>query len=145
MNTVARNVLAVILGAVVGGLVNMGIVLLGPLIIPPPEGMDMSSAESMSASIELLQPQHFLSPFLAHALGTLSGVVIAYLLAASRKQLCAYGIGCLFLAGGIAATFMIPAPLWFVMVDLLLAYIPMAWLGIVISKRISTSSASAEQ
>ena len=41
----------------------------------------------------------------------------------------------LFLAGGIAASFMIPAPAWFIALDLLLAYIPMAWLAVQIGAR----------
>jgi hypothetical protein len=41
----------------------------------------------------------------------------------------AIGIGVFFLAGGIANAFMLPAPIWFITVDLLLAYIPMGWLG----------------
>ena len=39
------------------------------------------------------------------------------------------GLGIFHLLGGIAAAVMIPAPLWFIVVDLVLAYIPMAWLG----------------
>lgn len=31
--------------------------------------------------------------------------------------------------GGIAAAFMIPAPAWFVVLDLAVAYLPMAWIG----------------
>jgi hypothetical protein len=35
----------------------------------------------------------------------------------------------MFLLGGIANVAMLPAPLWFSALDLLLAYLPMAWLG----------------
>lgn len=42
----------------------------------------------------------------------------------------AWVIGGGFLAGGVAAAFMIPAPAWFIALDLLLAYLPMAWLAI---------------
>jgi hypothetical protein len=38
-------------------------------------------------------------------------------------------VGGLHLVGGIAAAFMIPAPAWFIVVDLVVAYLPMAWLG----------------
>jgi hypothetical protein len=41
----------------------------------------------------------------------------------------ALAVGGLHLMGGIAAAFMIPAPVWFVVLDLTLAYLPMAWLG----------------
>jgi len=33
------------------------------------------------------------------------------------------------LIGGIINTFMIPAPIWFNVLDLFMAYIPMAWFG----------------
>jgi hypothetical protein len=38
-------------------------------------------------------------------------------------------IGLLFLLGGIASVFMLPSPVWFTAVDLILAYIPMAFLA----------------
>jgi hypothetical protein len=41
----------------------------------------------------------------------------------------ALGIGVLFLIGGTAAVMMLPAPMWFSALDLIVAYIPMAWLG----------------
>ena len=40
------------------------------------------------------------------------------------------------LIGGIAACFMIPAPAWFMALDLLVAYLPMAWLAIRLGKKI---------
>lgn len=89
----------------------------------------MTTPEGIKAAIPLMQPIHFLMPFLAHALGTLVGALIAALLAASNKLRIALGIGVFFLIGGIAACFMIPTPAWFMAVDLLLAYIPMAYLG----------------
>jgi hypothetical protein len=39
----------------------------------------------------------------------------------------AYAIGVLFLCGGIAASFMIAAPAWFIALDLVVAYLP--WPG----------------
>ena len=38
-------------------------------------------------------------------------------------------IGGLFLVGGMMINFMLPGPTWFAVVDILLAYIPMAWIG----------------
>jgi len=129
MNKVVKNFLAVLLGLVVGGLVNMALVLLGSWLIPAPAGVDTTSAESLNQSIHLLQPQHFLFPFLAHALGTLAGAMVACRIAASRSTLCAFVVGAMFLAGGIAAATMIPAPTWYIALDLTLAYLPMAWLA----------------
>ena len=68
-------------------------------------------------------------PFLAHALGTLVGAFIAAKIAVSHKMRFALGLGVFFLLGGIAAVFMLPAPMWYNVTDLVLAYIPMAYLG----------------
>lgn len=135
MPILLRNVLAVVAGLVVGGFVNMGLVLLSPTLIPPPPGVDVRDAESIAAAIHLFQPRHFVMPFLAHALGTLAGAVTAYLVAASHRARFAYGIAAFFLLGGIAASLMIPAPVWFLALDLVGAYIPMAWLGVRIASR----------
>ncbi|HMJ08522.1 MAG TPA: hypothetical protein VK468_05930 [Pyrinomonadaceae bacterium] len=137
--TIIRNILGFIIGMVVGGAVNMAIVVLGPMVIPPPAGVDMTNVESMVRSMPLLEPKHFIAPFLAHALGTLVGALVAYLIAASYKSVFAYVIGVLTLAGGIAACFLIPAPAWFMALDLIVAYIPMAWLAVMIGRRITPS------
>ncbi len=124
-----RSILAIFLGALIGGAVNMGLIMLGPSIIAPPAGVDVSSSESIANAVHLFEPKHFLMPFLAHAIGTAVGALVAFLIAATRKPLHGLIVGVLFLCGGIASSTMIPAPIWFVAADLLLAYLPMAWLG----------------
>ena len=136
MPNVLRNVLAVIAGLVIGGVVNMALVTISPMIVPLPAGVDLNNPESISRAINLFEPRHFIMPFLAHALGTLTGALAAYLIAASYKARFAYVIGILFLCGGVAASFMIPAPTWFIALDLLVAYLPMAWLATQIGARI---------
>ena len=139
-----RNVAALVAGLVVGSVVNMAIVAAGPALVPPPAGVDTSTAEGLAAGIHLFQPKHFLSPFLAHALGTLAGAFVAFLVAGSRKAAFAWTIGVLFLAGGVAAAVMFPAPAWFIALDLLLAYLPMAWLAILVGRRLSASGSRAD-
>ena len=132
-----RNVLAVVAGVVIGGAVNMALIMLSPVLIPPPAGVDPSNAESLIKGIHLFEPRHYVMPFLAHAFGTLAGAFAAYLIAATYKVQIAFAIGVVFLCGGVAASFMIPAPAWFIALDLLAAYIPMAWLGIRLSRQIA--------
>lgn len=131
-----RNVLAIVLGVVVGAAINMLIVIVGPGIIPPPAGVDVSNMESIRDSMHLFEPKHFIAPFLAHAGGTFTGSLFASIIAASYRSAIGYAVGVVFLAGGIAASFMIPAPYWFIVLDLLGAYIPMAWIGIKVGQRI---------
>lgn len=124
-----RNLFAVVTGVVVGGIVNMGLVTVGPLMVAPPAGVDMTTAEGLRAGMALLEPRHFLMPLIAHALGTLAGAMLAARVAASHRLGLACLVGVVFLAGGIMAATMIPAPAWFIVLDLLVAYLPMAWLG----------------
>jgi hypothetical protein len=137
MNPIVRNILAVIAGLILGGVVNMGIVTISDSIIPLPEGADITTPEGLKASIHLFEPIHFLMPFLAHALGTFVGALVAALIAANRKMLFAIVIGLFNLTGGIVAVTMIPAPMWFNVTDLVLAYIPMALAGGKLGSRLS--------
>jgi hypothetical protein len=129
MNPVIRNILAAIAGLIVGSLVNVGLIVIGSSVISPPPGVNTMDIESLKASMHLFEPRHYIFPFLAHALGTFVGAYMASFLAASHKMKFALGVGAFFLLGGIVASFRIPAPTWFVILDLVVAYIPMAWLG----------------
>jgi len=129
MNPIIKNTLAALSGLLIGSLINMGIITISGSIIPPPASADITTTEGLKASIHLFQPRHFIFPFLAHALGTFGGAFIAALIAANHKLKFAMGIGVFFLAGGIASVFMLPSPLWFTILDLAGAYIPMGYLA----------------
>lgn len=135
MPHILRNILACLVGLIVGSMVNGGIIAAGATLVPPPEGVNVNDAASIAANIHLYQPKHFAPPFLAHALGTLAGAAIAVALSAKRRMAPAYVIGGIFLLAGIAMCFMIPAPAWFITLDLVVAYIPMAWLGGTLARR----------
>lgn len=103
----ANITLAALAGIVVGSLVNVGIINVGPFVIPLPEGADVSTMESLRDSMELFAPANFIPPFLAHALGTLAGAFVAAKLSASHRVKTAIGVSVFFLAGGIAAISML--------------------------------------
>lgn len=128
MNPLFRNILAVIAGWIVGSIVNMALVMLGHKIFPV-AGLDPSDMEAMKAVLPKLEAQFFIFPFLAHALGTLAGAFIAAKIAFNHKMKFALGIGVLFLLGGIYMAIQIPETYGFKIIDLVFAYIPMAWLG----------------
>jgi hypothetical protein len=124
-----RNVLAVIAGILIGGFVNMGIIQISGSIIPPPEGIDVTTLEGLKEAMHLFEPKHFIMPFLAHALGTLVGAAVAAGIAATYKKVFALVIGGFFLIGGVANVMMLPSPTWFAILDIVVAYIPMAYIG----------------
>jgi hypothetical protein len=136
MSNVVRNVLAVLAGLVIGGIVNGVLVAISSMVIPPPAGVDVNDMESLSKGMQLFEPRHFIMPFLAHALGSLTGAIAAYMIAGSHKTQIALAIGAVFLLGGAAASYMLPAPVWFEALDLVVAYLPMAWLGSKIGARL---------
>jgi len=135
MNPIVKNILAVISGIVAGSLVNMGLIMISGSIIPPPEGADITTMEGLQEAMHLFEPKHFLFPFLAHALGTFAGAFVAVKIAVNHKLKFALAIGCLFLIGGIINIVMLPSPLWFTIVDLAGAYIPMAYLGWMLAEK----------
>lgn len=135
-----RLILAVVAGVIVGSIVNMGLILISGVIIPPPAGADVTTAEGLRESLHLFQPRHFIFPFLAHALGTLVGAVVATRLTPERRPGPAYVVAGVFLVGGIANVIMLPVPTWFSVVDLTLAYLPAAWLGHRLASRRRTTT-----
>lgn len=128
MNSIIRNIVAVIVGLLIGHSANFMLIKLGYTMFPI-EGIDPNNFKELVKVMPTLDFKHFIFPFLAHALGTLLGVLVATIIAVNHKLKFAYGMGGFFLIGGIWASMVIPAPTWFVLTDLILAYIPMAWLG----------------
>jgi hypothetical protein len=128
MNPILRNILAVIAGWIVGSVINMALIQVGHMMYPL-EGVNPNDMEALAEVMPTLDAQYFIFPFLAHALGTLFGAAVAGMIAVSHKMKIALVVGILFLLGGIMVNYLIPGPTWFTVLDLLVAYIPMAWIG----------------
>ena len=67
MPNLLRNVLAILAGIAIGGGVNMALITLSPSLIPPPTGVDVNNAESLSKAMHLFEPRHFVMPFLTYS------------------------------------------------------------------------------
>lgn len=135
MNPIVKNILAVVAGLIIGSVVNMLIIMVSGSIIPPPESGDITTMEGLKASIHFFEPKHFIFPFLAHALGTLVGAFVAAKIAASRKMLMALIVGLFFLIGGTINIVLLGGPMWFTALDIIVAYMPMAYLGFLLAKK----------
>ena len=133
MNTKTKNILlsilAVVAGWLIGSIVNMSLINVG-LGIYPIEGYDGKDMDFLAKVMPTLSSEYFIFPFLAHALGTFVGAILAALIAPKNyKMKAALIVGLLFFIGGILVNIMISGPVWFTAVDILLAYFPMAWIG----------------
>lgn len=136
MNPILRNTLAVVAGLVVGSVVNMGVIKLGASFIEPPIGVDPSDMESIKAHIGSYGFKDFIVPLMAHAFGTMSGAYATARIAVSNKLNLAMAIGFLFLLGGVSMIILLPeTPVWMKIVDVVGAYIPMAWLGAKVAEK----------
>ena len=127
MKTILRNIFALLIGWTIGAIVNMSFIVAGSKVFPLSELYEPMNAMNWDLKF-------FIFPFLAHALGTLAGAFIAAKIASTHKKTFALIVGAFFLIGGTMMVFMLPAPLWFIFLDLTVAYIPMGWLGWRISR-----------
>lgn len=134
MHPMLRNVLAVIAGLIIGSIVNMLLINISGYVITPPENADVTSMEGLKSTMHLFGPEHFLFPFLAHAFGTFVGAFVAAKIAATNKIKFALAIGAFFFLGGAINAYLLPAPIWFLILDLVGAYFPMAYWGYKLAK-----------
>ena len=129
MSPIIKNVLAVVAGIIIGSVVNMVFITMSGHIIPPPEGVDLTTEEGLKVGMHLMEPKHFIFPFLAHAIGTFVGAFIAVKIAATHQLKFGMAISITFLIGGIMMVMMLPSPLWFTILDLVGAYLPMGYMA----------------
>lgn len=129
MNPIFKNTLAVIIGLFVGSVVNMAIILMSGSVIPPPKGADVTTMEGLKATMHLFEPRHFIFPFLAHAIGTFAGAATTAVIASTNKTQLSLAIGAFFLIGGIVNVCTLPSPIWYNIIDVVFAYLPMAYLA----------------
>ena len=137
MKGIVLNVLVFVACVIAGGFVNGLIIQYSGAIIPPPTGFDLTTEEGLKAAMSMMEPRHFIMPFLAHAIGTLVGSFFVTLFIKDRKLFRALLVGFLFFLGCVWMVFELPSPLWFDAVDLGLAYIPIAWIGYKLALRFS--------
>ncbi len=129
-----KRLLFFLISLILGAVFNSLILNVGMKIIPPPQGFDMNNPLELAKAMKVMEVRHFLFPFLAHALGTLFGVVFFTYFSKSNKLFFPMLIAGLFFAGGLYMVLILPSPIWFNVLDLVLAYFPMALLGYKIAK-----------
>jgi len=128
------NILSVLVGVLIGAIVNMAILMMSSAVIAPPKGVAMTSDAGINAAMPLLEPKHFLMPFLAHAIGTFVAVYLATRFSKTKARRVPTIVAALFFIGA-SDSFQLHAPIWFSCTDLALAYFPTAFLAYKWAKR----------
>ena len=127
MKQIFKNIGIVILGIIIGMIINIGLIIIGGIIFPPSESFEPMNAINWDF-------RYFIFPFLAHSIGTLSGAFIVSKLSRNSHIIMPLIVGLYFLSGGLYMITILPAPTWFISLDIILCYIPMALFGWKISK-----------
>ncbi|MBK7636720.1 MAG: hypothetical protein IPJ13_22465 [Saprospiraceae bacterium] len=128
MSPIFKNILVVILAIAAGMIAMMAGHQISNVILPPPEGMDVSNMESFVANAHKLTTGHWILALLSHAFGPLvSGFIVAKYSAAHHRQLLWIVAGAWIIAG-VLNLMAIHHLLWFKIADILM-YVPMTFIG----------------
>jgi ABC-type uncharacterized transport system permease subunit len=107
-------------GFVVGVVAWFAIVQVGELVVhklyPPPPGYNMRDMEQGKRYVATLPATAMVIVLVGQVIGTLVGTFAAAKIGRSRVPACV--IGALLLVAGVVSTFVIPQPLWFVVLEL---------------------------
>ncbi len=133
-----RNMLAVVVGLVVGMVFNMAMVILDTALHPMPEGVTFEDAEGVAAYFAGLPLLAFLIILVAHVGQAFVGGLVAAAISRNASMLVAMIVGALSLFAGIMNMMSMPLPAW-MWIEMPL-YLFGAWLAarIVLSRRSST-------
>jgi len=105
--------LAVVLGAIVGG-VTVGVVeMIGHVVYPPPPNLDASNPEALKAYIATAPLAVMLFVLLAWVVGAFTGGFVAAWIGRRAPTVHALIIGGFILLAGIATMLVYPHPVWF--------------------------------
>ena len=130
MDSSLKNALAVLGGTIIGIFIIRGIMSFHGIVFPLPDGVHASNPKSISDNIHLFEAKNFIVPFLAHAIGTLCGAYFTAKFAVKYKFNFALGIGAIFLTNALMTAYLVEnTSMTFNIIDFVLAYFPMAFIG----------------
>jgi hypothetical protein len=141
-----RKIVAVVLGLIAGSVFNMALVRLSHAVYPLPEGIDPNDIEVFRDYVKThgLPTGSWMIVLAAHAGGSLVSGLVCGVIAKRSWYLAAAILGVLWMCGGIAMLWMLPAPYWFAVADIVL-YVPAALLGVKLGGALTGSSAPTPQ
>ena len=128
-----RNILAVVAAFVVGGICVFGLEFLGQRFYPLPEGVDPNNMDQLKEYIKQAPAGALGMVLLAQSAGSLVGGIVTGWLGCSRLFLLGLIYGCLALLMAAINVYLIPHPVWFTVLSLVLP-IPLALFGTIVGQ-----------
>jgi hypothetical protein len=133
-----RGVLGVVAGFVAAFLCVQGAEMFVHDLHPFPPGADMHDMATIKAFVATLPVQAFVFVLAGWLVGTLVGTFIAAKI--GRSRIPAYVLAVLLLCGGIANSIMIPQPVWFTAVSIVI-FLVVPFAGIALAKPVQSAPA----
>ncbi len=135
-----RDIIAVLVGWIVGMVSNMAFVFLNVALYSMPEGVTFDDKEGFAAYLETLPLTAFLIVLVAHLSQAFFGGLAAAGISRKRTMTVAMIIGVLSLIGGYINMQSIPLPTW-MWIEIPL-YLVVSWLAgyLVVSSRVKAAS-----
>ncbi len=121
-----RMIAAVLTGLVTGGIVIALVEGVSSTLYPIPESLDVTDRDALAVYTMNMPIGAYISVLTAWFLGAFSGGAIAVLI--GKRSSVAIIVGSILTLGGIANMYMLPHPVWFMIVGTLV-YIPAAMIG----------------
>ncbi|TDI72424.1 MAG: hypothetical protein E2O85_00525 [Bacteroidetes bacterium] len=123
-----RRVLGVIAGLVTGFILVSLLEMLGHLIFPPPDGIEMMNREEIARVMDEIPLGGLISVAIAWFFGTLGAAFVATRVGQDSTMTSAYIIGGIEIGFGIFNFVVIPHPLWLIWTGLA-AFVAGAYYG----------------
>src|SRR5215204_2219749 len=123
-----RNILAVIVAFIGGGIFVFSVEAIGHVVYPLPAGLDMSKPDTIAEYVKNAPIGAILFVLLAQSAGSLGGGFIAGLISRGNRQRVAIIYSVLALLMACLNLWLIPHPLWFIALSIALP-VPLALVG----------------
>lgn len=132
-----KNILAVILGLVASSFIIFSLEVVKYIIYPSPADLDPNDIEAVKIYTSAAPPVVFILVIIEFALGSLIGGIIAASIAKKNKMAQAITVGGILMGLGAYNLFMIPHPVWTIIISIFL-FIPCSYLGGVLGTKLSS-------
>lgn len=123
-----RKFLSIAVGILAGAIVIALVEMICQAIYPLPQDMDISNPLEMAEYVRVIPIGALLIVLLGWALGAIVSGLIASLIMKESKGISALICGAALLAMGIVNMMLIPHPIWFWFLGVLI-FLPSAWVG----------------
>jgi hypothetical protein len=132
-----KNILSVLVGLVASSFIIFALEIAGHIIYPAPADLDLNNMEAIKTFTSAAPPIVFVLVIIAYAIGSLVGGFIAAAIASKNKMTKAITVGGILMGLGAYNLFMIPHPIWTIIISIFL-FIPCSWIGGMLGIKIST-------